>query len=191
MKWIIEKIAKALIKWCEKRGRVFYITGGADRKTVYLVRYIVWKSHRFGCLYIHRFMRSDADDPHDHPWNFFTYVISGGYNEYYYDKSEPKHNGKKYISFWKEKVNRREPGSLAYRRATDIHKVKVDNEIEMRLDELNPKEKLEKAPLTVCLMGPRRRQWGFWKKRYKGSRFIDWRDYLGIIVGDSRVEGGE
>lgn len=190
MRWLLEKITKALIKWCIKRNRVFYITGGTNRKTVYLVRYIVWKSKRFGCLYIHRFMRSDADDPHDHPWNFFTYVISGGYNEHYFDRNKPQDDGTNITLYWTECINRRTPGSLAYRRATDIHKVVVDEEIEMFLDEMDD-EKLSRTPLTICLMGPRLRQWGFWPNKFKGSNFVDWRKYLGITVGDSRVEGGE
>ena len=81
--YLSKKLALLLCKWCEKTGRVAYITGGPAGKTVYLVRYMPIHS-KYLCLYIHRFMRSDADDPHDHPWNFFTYVISGGYKEAFY-----------------------------------------------------------------------------------------------------------
>ena len=138
MRWIIEKIANALVKWCEKNDRIFKITGGSNGATVYLVRYIVFKS-RFGCVYIHRFMRTDADDPHDHPWNFWTYIISGGYTEKFYDKSKPQYEVEgleksfsesklKYSSMWTDTRNIRKPGSLVYRKATDIHVVKTDKE---------------------------------------------------------------
>ena len=37
---------------------------------------------RYGSLYIHKISKSDEDkDPHDHPWNFWSFVISGGYIE--------------------------------------------------------------------------------------------------------------
>lgn len=33
-------------------------------------------------IFLHRFLNSDQDDIHDHPWGFFHIVISGGYWEY-------------------------------------------------------------------------------------------------------------
>lgn len=180
MRWLIEKIANALVKWCEKNNRIFKITGGPNGETVYLVRYIVFKS-RLGCIYIHRFMRTDADDPHDHPWNFWTYVISGGYVERYYDKSKPNKDETKYTSFWTWNANRREPGSLAYRKATDIHVVKTDKERAM--------DEIKDAPYTLCLMGPRIRDWGFWTE--DGAKFQDWRSYLNMSPNDARSEGSE
>jgi hypothetical protein len=143
-------------------------------------------------------MRSDADDPHDHPWNFFTYVIDGAYTEFFYDrtKSTKTPTGSKWDAFWRVKVNRRDAGSIAFRKATDIHKVVVDKQIDLEVDETGPeaKAKIEKAPYTICLMGPRVREWGFWQSENgqpDGSKFIDWRRYLSIFPGDPRIEGGE
>lgn len=192
---LIKAITDSLVKWCEKKGRVYYITGGPKGKTVYLVRYIVFKS-KYMCIYVHRFMRSDADDPHDHPWNFFTYVISGGYKEWFYNRNRAVRIKDMFQSYWTSQMNIREPGSIAYRRATDIHKVVVDNEIELELgeDPAVAKEKIQKAPYTICIMGKRRREWGFWQSEpgyAEGSKFIDWRRYLNIVPGDSRIEGGE
>lgn len=182
MRWLIEKICNALVKWCVKKNRIFMITGGDQGNTVYLVRYIVFKS-RFGCIYIHRFMRTDADDPHDHPWNFWTYVISGGYTEKFFDKSKPVHQNNKYLSYWTATENKRLPGSLAYRKCTDIHVVKTDKERHMG--------ELEGAPYTLCFMGPRRRDWGFWPLGYNGAHFMDWRKYLKMKPADARAEGSE
>jgi hypothetical protein len=173
---------KMLIKRCEKRGDVFYIKGGPAGKTVYLVRYIAFKS-RFGCIYIHRFMRSDADDPHDHPWNFFTYVCEGGYKEYFYDREKPQIYKGEFKTMWTRYVNNRAPGSIAFRKATDIHQVVLDRSYEM--------EEIEQAPLTICLMGPRLREWGFWDLKAAGAIFTDWRKYIGIRADDPRYKGSE
>lgn len=189
MRKLIELLIDYLIKRAERTGNVFQITGGKGSTTVYLQRYIAFKSKLFGCVYIHRFLRSDADDPHDHPWNFFTYVISGGYTEHYYDKSKAQYNEHGSITdYWTAKIIRRTPGSLRYRRALDIHKVQVDEEIDYQVGEYAP-EKLARAPLTICIMGPRVREWGFWS--LDGRTFTDWRSYLNIMKGDPRIEGGE
>lgn len=201
---LIKLIADYLVRRAERQGRVHYITGGVNGKTVYLVRYIAFKSRRM-CIYIHRFLRSDADDPHDHPWNFFTYVISGGYTEVYYNRNRAVQavfdaGVKKiphFLTYWTDHTNRREPGSLAYRRATDIHKVVVDKQLELEFTgKISPEDKkiIEQAPYTICIMGKRRREWGFWQREFghpDGSKFIDWRRYLDIEPGDSRIEGGE
>lgn len=55
---------------------------------LYLRRFYLWRSSwvglNFGDLYLHKIYRSDDDpDPHDHPWNFRTFVLKGGY----YDES--------------------------------------------------------------------------------------------------------
>ena len=181
--YLVKKICDALVRWCEKTGRIYYITGGENREapTVYLVRYLVFKSKLFS-FYIHRFMRSDSDVPHDHPWNFFTYVISGGYKEVFYDRKayQTNENQTEFTSLWTRKLNTRLPGSLAYRRATDIHQVVVDREYEM--------SEIQEAPYTICLIGPRFRQWGFWKD---SATFTDWRQYLKISPTDPAFKGSE
>ncbi len=194
MKYLIEKLVIKLVDWCMKRKRVFLITGGEENKTVYLVRYILFKS-KYGCIYIHRFMRSDADCPHDHPWNFFTYIVSGGYTEVYYDVEKPvtglitiytsisDETELRFKSYWSKTLNKRVPGSLAYRKATDIHQVVLDRSYEMN--------EIKDAPLTICFMGPRLRHWGFWDLNKKGSVWTDWRKYLNITPNDVRIEGSE
>lgn len=176
MKKLMELLCKALVKFCEARGRVFYIRGGDENDTVYLVRYIVFKS-KYGCIYIHRFMRSDNDTPHDHPWNFFTYVISGGYTEVFYDRNKPERN---LSSLWRRSTNTRTPGSIAYRKATDVHQVVTDKERTM--------DEIADAPFTICVMGPRIREWGFWAD---STTWVDWRKYLNISPNDPRIEGAE
>ena len=33
-------------------------------------------------IFIHKFLKSDPDDLHDHPWGFTTFILGGGYWEY-------------------------------------------------------------------------------------------------------------
>lgn len=190
MRTLLNLLIKRLVKWCQKTGRVYHITGEAtDQEDIYLVRYIVLKSEWL-CIYIHRFMRSDSSDPHDHPWNFISYVVSGGYEEVFYDINKPQTNKdwfitkkKKYTSFWTEKLNVRKPGSFAFRRATDIHRVVVPRDFKL--------SEIEDAPLTACIMFSRQRHWGFWPLKDRGSKFVDWRRYLRISPNDPRIAGSE
>lgn len=176
---MIKFIVKMLVKLCEETGNVHKIVGGKN-KDVYLVRYILFKS-KYCCIYIHRFLRSDSDTPHDHPWNFFTYVVSGSYKELFYDKNKTVATKKGFKSLCVPHINDRPEGSLAYRRATDIHQVIVDKTRKL--------EEIEDAPLTICLIGPRVRDWGFWNK--EGTDFTDWRKYLKISPDDPRIVGSE
>lgn len=181
----LNKLIKLLAWICVKRGRVYYITGeSTNKEDVYMIRYIVFKS-KYLSMYIHRFMRSDSSDPHDHPWNFITYIAEGGYQEDFYqtDKSQKDMTKDEYSSLWTKKINYREAGSIAYRKATDIHRVVVP-----RTYKLN---EVEKAPLTACIMFKRQRHWGFWPLKDCGTTFIDWRKYLKIKPTDPRVEGSE
>lgn len=185
MRTLLNKIIYALVEWCKNTGRVYYITGSANKQEeVYLVRYIVLKS-KWMCIYIHRFMRSDSSDPHDHPWNFITYIVSGGYTEVFYNREMPVKDLKtnRFVSYWTKKLNTRVPGSFAFRRATDIHRVVVDRKYSLF--------ELEQAPLTACIMFNRQRNWGFWPLKDEGSKFVDWRRYLRIRPKDPRIAGSE
>lgn len=62
---------KKTIFGCEARG---------DANSAYLTRYTLIKT-RFGQICIHVFHRSDADELHDHPWNFWTFILWRGYVE--------------------------------------------------------------------------------------------------------------
>lgn len=62
-------------------------------------------------LYIHQICRSDEEkDPHDHPWWFASFVISGGYVEKIWDETGVREA-------------RRPPGAFLSHRTTDFHKI--------------------------------------------------------------------
>ena len=52
----------------------------------YLERYYMFLSNRMEQfpfnIFIHKFLKSDPDDLHDHPWGFYTFILWGGYWEY-------------------------------------------------------------------------------------------------------------
>lgn len=175
---MIKFLVKLLIKYCTWRKQVHYIMGN-NNQDVFLVRYIVFKSKTFS-IYIHRFLHSDADDPHDHPWDFYTYVVENGYQEYFYDLSKTIIKDNEFKSYWSFDINLRKEGSLAFRKATGVHRVVLPRTYTL--------SKIEQAPLTICLMLKRQRNWGYWKN---GCYFIDWREYLDIKPDDPRIAGSE
>jgi hypothetical protein len=83
---------------CEARG---------DAQSAYLTR-LALVSGSLGAVYLHLFHRSDADEHHDHPWNFVSVILWRGYVE-----ETPK--GKRRV--W--------PGMVLFRRAAHRHSVKL------------------------------------------------------------------
>jgi hypothetical protein len=68
----------------------------------------------FGCklfmIRFHKFVSSDHDCLHDHPWNFITFIIKGGYTEKLDDG-----------------LHWRRPGTVLYRKAECRHAVQLKN----------------------------------------------------------------
>jgi len=64
-------------------------------------------------IFLHRFLKSDPDDLHDHPWNYRTFILLGGYWEH-------TEEGK----CWR--------GPLSYRfaDARSLHRLELDKEID-------------------------------------------------------------
>ena len=51
----------------------------------YLERYYLFLKDRSSFpfnIFLHKFLKSDPDDLHDHPWGYFTFILGGGYWEY-------------------------------------------------------------------------------------------------------------
>jgi len=174
----VEKLVLSLIPKCQR----IEITDHVNKDDLYLVRYILFKSKLFS-IYIHRFMQSDSSIPHDHPWNFFTYIVTEGYTEESFAPAGDK-------GALSPSYTYRSPGSLAYRKAECIHRVELEDErIYIRCEE-------EDAPLTVCILLKRKRIWGFIEPITKdgetvGYSWLNWLDFLGITKDDPRYEGSE
>jgi len=62
-------------------------------------------------IFLHRFLKSDPDDFHNHPWSFRTLILKGGYWEYTKD-------GK----FW------RGPFNYRYAPCDTFHRIELDKD---------------------------------------------------------------
>lgn len=109
----------------------------------YLTRWRLIQTPLFAA-YLHRFWAPDHDeDFHDHPWDFVSIVLAGGYVE---------ERG------WPLRVERRGRGSVAYRRAEDLHRI----------------ASVIVPTWTLVLCGRRRREWGF----QTPHGWVQWEEYL-------------
>jgi len=80
----------------------------------YLERYYLFLKDRKDFpfnIFLHKFLKSDPDELHDHPWNYRTFIFRGGYWEYT-DKGK----------FW------RGPLSYLYRPANSFHRIELDKD---------------------------------------------------------------
>ena len=81
----------------------------------YLERFYIFLKERNNFpfnIFIHKFLKSDPDDLHDHPWDYRTIILYGGYWEY-------TEEGK----FW------RGPLSYRYAPANTFHRIELDKNI--------------------------------------------------------------
>lgn len=120
----------------------------------YLRRWFI-ATTRWGCIYLHKIMRSDMDqDPHDHPWNFTSIILKGGYREHTYIWWTDQNTRLGVISHDVKPLN------VIRHRAEDIHQVKLYGN--------------EDPAWTLVFRGTYRRHWNFIQE--DGPVF--WRKYL-------------
>jgi hypothetical protein len=94
-------------------------------------------------IYIHNILRSDEEaHPHDHPWNFLSFILKGGYTEawlpFYEDVAY--RNGVPLLN------STRKPGTVVYHDAKDFHKLTLLK---------------DSAWTLVFTFGKRRPTWGY------------------------------
>jgi hypothetical protein len=123
----------------------------------YLDRLRIVQTPLFG-IYLHHIHRADKDpDPHDHPWGFFSLVLSGWYTEHVWLDKRNAVNPR-----W-HTTRHRERWSLRMLRRRSAH---IITEIG--------------APLwTLVITGPDRDEWGFWTQ----AGYVPWREYLSRVAG--------
>jgi hypothetical protein len=131
-------IVKKIIYGCEERG---------DADVPYLTRYTLINTKLFQvCLHI--FHRSDADDLHDHPWNFLSIILWRGYNEVTEQQCYVCNKlGYSNCSYRNRVKQRKLPGMFLFRKAQHKHRVELVN---------------GKPAMSLVIMGKRKREWGFW-----------------------------
>lgn len=146
------------LNWLEKTGRKRVIMD-RESKEPYLERYYIFLKDRkwfpFN-IFVHKFLKSDPDDMHDHPWAYFTLILKGGYYEWI-----PGFNaeGKKTCEVRKW----RGPGHFRICRPSSYHRI-----------ELHP----EVTAWTLFMPGPQVREWGFLIGVDKNQRWVHNEQYL-------------
>jgi hypothetical protein len=146
-----------LVQWAENYVRTTpYDLCIGPREDPYMHRWYIVQDHSpeyWGAM-INRTFRSDADDPHDHPWENASVVLVGRYTEQVFNA-----DGTQYESFV------RGAGHIVHRPLGEVHRL-----------ELAPGEEA----LSLFLYGPRLMSWGFITPD-RGK--VPWRTYLGLADG--------
>jgi hypothetical protein len=132
---------KWFLNWLDKIGRKRIIMDRLDNEP-YLERYYIFLKDRVHFpfnIFIHKFLKSDPDDVHDHPWPYATLILKGGYWEWI-----PQFNskGEKFneIAYW------RGPGHFRTCGANSYHRIEIDPSV---------------TCWTLFMPGPQTREWGF------------------------------
>lgn len=110
---------------------------------------------RWGSLYVHHFLRSDSDrDLHDHPWNFTSLILWGGYFEELFTGQEFPVVGR-----FSTRYKWRGVGRIVRHQATDAHRVLIP---------------WYHTAWTLIWVSPKIRDWGF----HTFDGWVPWQEYI-------------
>jgi len=143
-----------LLKLLERLGRKRIVMDRVENEP-YLERYYLFLKDRKRfpfIIFLHKFLKSDPDDVHDHPWPYATVILKGGYWEWipHFDTVGRK-TGEYQV--W------RGPGHFRISKANSYHRIELDPDI---------------TAWTLFMPGPKQRDWGFLVK----NKWIQWEQYL-------------
>ena len=154
-----------MLKFLERLGRKRVIYDRIDNEP-YLERYYLFlkerKSFPFN-IFLHKFLKGDPDDVHDHPWPYCTFILAGGYYEWV-----PEFNslGAKIG----ETRHWRGPGHFRFCGARSFHRIELREGV---------------TAWTLFMPGPQTREWGF----LTGSNpDKDWEQHESYLSRRSRVK---
>lgn len=143
-----------LKKLMQRLGRYRVIMDRQDNEP-YLERYYIFLKDRkwfpFN-MFVHKFLKSDPDEVHDHPWPYCTIILRGGYWEW---TPVIGRNGLVYgeVQQWKG------AGQIRFGHSTDFHRIELEPGI---------------TPWTLFIPGPKLRDWGFLVK----NKWIQHEEYF-------------
>ena len=142
------------LKLLERLGRKRIVMDRVENEP-YLERYYLFLRERdrfpFN-VFLHKFLKSDPDDVHDHPWPYATLILKGGYWEW-----TPRFDdqGNKIT----ELVRWCGPGSFRWASAEQYHRIELDPDV---------------TCWTLFMPGVKQRDWGFLVR----NQWIQWDEYL-------------
>ena len=143
-----------LLKLLDRLGRKRIVLDRVENEP-YLERYYLFLRDRerfpFN-VFLHKFLKSDPDDVHDHPWPYATLILKGGYWEWipHFDTVGRK-TGEYQV--W------RGPGHFRISKANSFHRIELDPDI---------------TAWTLFMPGRKCRDWGFMVQ----NKWIQWEQYL-------------
>ena len=143
-----------LLKLLDRLGRKRIVMDRVQNEP-YLERYYLFlrERERFPFnVFLHKFLKSDPDDVHDHPWPYATLILKGGYWEWipHFDTVGRK-TGEYQV--W------RGPGHFRISKANSFHRIELDPDI---------------TAWTLFMPGRKCRDWGFMVK----NKWVQWEQYL-------------
>ena len=130
-----------LLKILEKLGRKRIVLDRINNEP-YLERYYLFlkdRKHFPFNVFLHKFLKSDPDDVHDHPWPYATLILKGGYYEHI-PNFNPAGALVGHTRYW------RGPGHFRICSANSYHRVELKEGTDC---------------WTMFMPGPQRREWGF------------------------------
>ena len=143
-----------LLKLLERLGRKRIVMDRINDEP-YLERYYLFLKDRkrfpFN-VFLHKFLKSDPDDVHDHPWPYATLILKGGYYEWLpqFNKQGQKISE---LQVW------RGPGHFRVCGANSFHRIELDPAV---------------TCWTLFMPGPQKREWGFLTK----GKWVQHEQYL-------------
>lgn len=150
MKWFLNLL--------EKLGRKRIVMDRVNEEP-YLERYYLFLKDRKNFpfnIFLHHFLKSDPDEVHDHPWNYTTIVVKGGYYEWI-----PQFNnaGQKIgeIAKWRGR------GHIRRCRAESYHRIELDSSVDC---------------WTIFIPGMQKREWGFLARNGRVNTWVQHEEYL-------------
>lgn len=136
---------KLFLKMLDKMGRKRIVLDRQSREP-YLERYYLFLKDRnrfpFN-IFLHRFLKSDPDHTHDHPWSYATVILKGGYWEHIPTEYGPLRSPDGNLN---TKRVWRGPGHFRICSADSFHRIELNPEVEC---------------WTLFMPGRQRREWGF------------------------------
>ncbi len=150
-----------LMRWylCGEDGGLKYFEPG-QQEPRWWQRAFCW----LPCIYVHRFVASDHDpEPHNHPWEAVSLIVSGGYVEdrrvgstvFDWDQGSASPG-------WKMAARTYLPGMQNHLFADTFHRVTL----------------LEADCWTLIKLGKKVQSWGFWSPLT--GKFMPWREHAAL-----------
>ena len=143
------------LNFLENHGRKRIVMDRQDNEP-YLERYYLFLKDRkkfpFN-IFLHKFLKGDPDDVHDHPWGYATLILKGGYYEWIPTFNPYTHEKVGETRYW------RGPGHFRICRPTSYHRIELADGI---------------TAWTLFMPGPQTREWGFLVK----NKWVHNNEYL-------------